>query len=112
MAERQANPYRPGFNQAPAELAGREDILAAANEALDVAALDGRTPRPLILIGTRGVGKTVILNEIATIAATRLSWLTVGVEVRPQTPFLPDLIDRLEHARDLYRQAPPNDPSP
>ena len=62
---RQPNPYRPGFNQAPDVLVGRDEVLAAAREALDVAALDGRTPRPLVLVGSRGVGKTVLLGQIA-----------------------------------------------
>ena len=98
------NPYRPGFNQAPTSLAGREVAIASVTEALDIAALDGRTPRPLIFVGGRGVGKTVLLGEAAAIAAGSLSWLTVPVEVRPARPFTPQLIERLAAARDLYRQ--------
>lgn len=105
--QRVPNPYRPGFNQAPASLAGREPVLAAIREALDVAALDGRTPRPLVLTGGRGVGKTVLLGEAAAIAADELSWLTVPVEVRPRRPFTPQLIERLVAARTLYEQVPP-----
>ncbi len=107
MATRVPNPYRPGFNQAPAALAGRDSVLEAVAEALDVAALDGRTPRPLVLTGGRGVGKTVILGEAAAIAATEHSWLTVPIEIRPERPFTTQLLERLAAARDLYRQAPP-----
>ena len=98
------NPYRPGFNQAPAALAGRDFAIAAVTEALDVAALDGRTPRPVVFVGGRGVGKTVLLGEAAAIAADKHSWLTVPVEVRPGRDFRPQLIERLAAARDLYRQ--------
>ena len=42
---RQPNPYRPGFNQTPTVIAGLDEVLSAAREAIDVAALDGRTPR-------------------------------------------------------------------
>lgn len=101
------NPYRPGFNQAPAALAGRDVAVAAVTEALDVAALDGRTPRPLVFVGGRGVGKTVLLGEAAAIAAEKHSWLTVPVEVRPGRDFTPLLIERLAAARDLYRQVAP-----
>src|SRR5689334_2541544 len=101
---RQPNPYRPGFNQAPTVLAGRDDVLAAAREALDVAALDGRTPRPLVLVGSRGVGKTVLLGEVASMAATTLGWLTVAVEVRPRTPFTAQLRERLDAAAELLRE--------
>ena len=73
MTVRTPNPYRPGFNQAPAVLAGRDQVLAGALEALEVAAFDGRTPRPLLLVGPRGVGKTVTLGEIASLAAERHS---------------------------------------
>jgi hypothetical protein len=104
---RVANPYRPGFNQAPAELAGRQPVLAAAGEALDVAALDARTPRPLVLVGSRGVGKTVLLGEIAARAAETRSWLTVAIEVTPQRSFLPPLIERLQEAQALLEQAEP-----
>jgi hypothetical protein len=100
---RQPNPYRPGFNQAPAVLAGRDDVLAAAREALDVAALDARTPRPLVLVGSRGVGKTVLLGEVASVAGASLGWLTVSVEVRPRQPFTPQLCERLDAATELLR---------
>ncbi len=99
------NPFRPGFNQPPLALAGREPILAAVREALAVAALDARTPRPVVLTGGRGVGKTVLLGEAAVIAAEEHSWLTVPVEVRPDRPFTPYVVDRLTAATELYRQA-------
>lgn len=102
---RETNPYRPGFNQPPAALAGRDEVLTAVREALDVAALDGRTPRPVILTGGRGVGKTVLLGEAAALAAETHSWLTVPVEVRPNSRFRPQLVERLAAARDLYRQS-------
>lgn len=107
MDARVPNPYRPGFNQAPLALAGRDRVLDSLDEALAVAALDGRTPRPIVLTGTRGVGKTVILGEAGSRAAESYSWLTAPVEIRPDTPFLPQLIERLVVVRDLYRQTKP-----
>lgn len=93
------NPYRPGFNAPPPTFVGRDGVLASVREALDVAALDGRTPRPIILTGTRGVGKTVALGEAAALAAERLGWPSVHVEVRPRRPFTPILLERLDAAR-------------
>jgi hypothetical protein len=55
VESRIANPYRPGFNQPPVVFAGRTDVIDGAREALQVAALDGRTPRPLVLLGIEGL---------------------------------------------------------
>ena len=62
--ERIQNPYRPGFNQAPMTLGGRDDVVEDLVDALEVAAIDHRTPPPVLLVGSRGVGKTVLLGEL------------------------------------------------
>ena len=95
---RAPNPYRPGFNQPPVVFAGRADVLDGAGEALEVAAYDRRTPRPLVLVGPRGVGKTVTLGEIAELAAQEHSWPTVHVEANRGGGMLRDLCLRLEQA--------------
>lgn len=98
---RQHNPYRPGYNQAPLVLAGREGLLHDAEDALEVAAYDHRTPRPMILSGPRGVGKTVALGEISDLAARLLSWPTVHVEAKSRVSLLVELADRLRETTDL-----------
>lgn len=57
------NPYAPGAGTPPPELTGRDILLAKASIALQRIA-HGRFERSLILIGLRGVGKTVLLNRI------------------------------------------------
>jgi hypothetical protein len=79
---RHASPDRVGFSHLPAVLAGRDDVLEAADEAIAVAALDARTPTPLPLLGARGVGKTVLLEEIANRAAAAHGWPRMHVELR------------------------------
>ncbi|MDC5696663.1 ATP-binding protein [Intrasporangium calvum] len=98
---RPANPFRPGFNASPPVLVGRDHLLDAVREALAVAALDGRTPRPIVITGTRGVGKTVALGEAAALAASEHSWPTVHVEVRPGRDFTPLLTERVIAAGHL-----------
>lgn len=99
--ERQANPYRPGFNQAPLVLAGRDTVIAGAREAFEVAARDGRTPRPLILMGPRGLGKTVTLGEIVSVAESSYSWVAVRAEAKAGLSLITDLTQRLAVARML-----------
>jgi hypothetical protein len=107
---RHPNPYRPGFNQTPLVFAGRTGILDAANEALEVAAFDGRTPRPLILVGPRGVGKTVTLGEIAQAAAEQHSWPTVHVEAK-RSDLIGELSGKLHAAEQLFRGITPDGPA-
>jgi len=106
---RSTNPYRPGFNAAPPAFVGRERLLGAVREALAVAALDGRTPRPIIITGTRGVGKTVALGEAASLAAAEHAWPTVHVEVRPGRDFTALLTERLNAARHLLEHTTADD---
>src|SRR5688572_8321475 len=61
------NPFTPGAGSTPPELAGRDDLLAQARIAIERAA-SGRPARGMILLGLRGVGKTVLLNEIDRMA--------------------------------------------
>lgn len=61
------NPYAPGAGTPPPELAGRAEVLAAGTTAVKRVAA-GRTAQSLILVGLRGVGKTVLLNRLAEIA--------------------------------------------
>ncbi|RAU21779.1 AAA family ATPase [Paramagnetospirillum kuznetsovii] len=57
------NPFAPGAGSRPPELAGRSAILEAARISCG-RAVKGRNARSIMLLGLRGVGKTVLLNEI------------------------------------------------
>jgi len=62
--ESSLNPFSPNAGSRPPELVGRDDVLN------DVQTMVARLPRRLsvqsmLLTGIRGVGKTVLLNEIA-----------------------------------------------
>lgn len=76
------NPYAPGAGQRPPELAGRDEQLDAFGITLE-RAVRGRPERSVVLIGLRGVGKTVLLNALRS-SAVRAGWGTGKLEARPE----------------------------
>lgn len=61
------NPFSPGAGNPPPELAGRSELLD--NAGIIIARVKaGRHERSLMLVGLRGVGKTVLLNRIGAMA--------------------------------------------
>lgn len=83
------NPYVPGAGTPPAELAGREELLSSATTALKRAAI-GRSTQSPILVGLRGVGKTVLLVKIRELAQTE-KFRTASIEA-VEGKSLPDLL--------------------
>jgi len=61
--DRIRNPYSPGAGAPPPYLVGRDPILEQADVLLGRIKV-GRPEKSLLLIGLRGVGKTVLLNKI------------------------------------------------
>ncbi len=57
------NPYSPGAGAPPPELVGRDAVLQLA-EILLGRIKNNRPEKSLLMIGLRGVGKTVLLIEI------------------------------------------------
>lgn len=83
------NPFAPGAGSQPPELAGRDDIISDADVALQRILL-GKHSRSQILLGLRGVGKTVLLNRIEEMAENR-GHVTSFIEA-PENKSLTDLI--------------------
>ena len=57
------NPYAPGAGTPPPELAGRDDLRETARIALERVRA-GRPGKSIMMVGLRGVGKTVLLDRI------------------------------------------------
>ena len=76
--DRLANPFAPGAGAPPPELAGRDGIIDAATVALH-RVRRGKPEKSQMLLGLRGVGKTVLLNRIDELAED-LGYLTVPLE--------------------------------
>ncbi|MBI4181832.1 MAG: ATP-binding protein [Candidatus Aenigmarchaeota archaeon] len=83
------NPYAPGAGTIPPELAGRDEIIERVAIALD-RCRNGLSSRGLLLVGLRGVGKTVLLTHISQEAEAR-GFVVVSIET-PENRSLPSLI--------------------
>lgn len=57
------NPFAPGAGTPPPELAGRDALRSALRVALERARI-GRPSKSAMLVGLRGVGKTVLLDRV------------------------------------------------
>jgi len=78
------NPFSPGAGSPPPELAGREQILEQAR-ILFGRVLRGRAEKSLLLTGLRGVGKTVLLNEMERISQNQ-GYKTILIEAHEDKP--------------------------
>jgi hypothetical protein len=79
------NPYSPGAGAPPPELVGRNPILKQG-EILLGRIRAGRPEKSLLLTGLRGVGKTVLLNEIQRMAENT-GYQTIFIEAHEDKPF-------------------------
>jgi hypothetical protein len=94
------NPFAPGAGQRPPELAGRDKEVTAFEVVLERVSR-GRPERSLVLTGLRGVGKTVMLGELRSMAM-RHGWGAGKVEARPDAELRRPLSAALHRAvRDL-----------
>jgi hypothetical protein len=99
------NPFAPGAGQRPPELAGRDREVDAFEIVLERVAR-GRPERSLVLTGLRGVGKTVLLGELRSMAV-RAGWGSGKIEARPDADLRRPLSAALHRAiRDLAVQHP------
>lgn len=95
------NPFRPTFGASPHYWAGRRIILDEFADALDSG--PGSSARSIVVTGSRGIGKTVLLNELEDIAATR-GWIVLRASARG------DIVEELVHSvipAKIHQLSPP-----
>jgi hypothetical protein len=108
-----ANPFAPGAGAPPPELAGREELLQRVAITLE-RIRQGRPSKSVLMVGLRGVGKTVLLDRMRD-NAERVGIHTLRIEA-PENRSLPALLapqlrlallrlSRDARARDLARRA-------
>jgi hypothetical protein len=107
------NPFAPGAGSPPPELSGRAGLLARASTALG-RIQHGRAEKGVVLVGLRGVGKTVLLSEIRR-RAEAAKFRTCDIEAHEGKPLpallVPQLrrvlleLDRLESLSEQVKRA-------
>jgi len=107
------NPFAPGAGSMPPQLAGRERVREQVRIALERARL-GRPARSVLMVGLRGVGKTVLLDRLRLDAeASGIRTLRLEAPEGRSLPALlaPELrvallkLSRVERARALAQRA-------
>jgi hypothetical protein len=83
------DPFAPGAGTPPPELAGRDELRATLRTALERARI-GRPAKSAMLVGLRGVGKTVLLDRVREDAES-VGIHTVRIEA-PEGRSLPALL--------------------
>lgn len=106
------NPFSPGAGAPPPELVGRDSILEQARILLG-RIKQKRPEKSILLTGLRGVGKTVLLNEIERLAKAD-GYRTIVVEAHEDKPLGPLLapylrsllfeLDRIAGAGDKVKR--------
>lgn len=87
------NPYNPGAGTPPPELAGRDALIKQARMAIE-RVRKGKPAKSFIMLGLRGVGKTVLLNEFEQIAES-LGCQTAMLETDPEKTLAAQLAPQL-----------------
>ena len=87
--DRRNNPYAPGAGLQPPELAGRDRLIEDVTIDMD-RVLARRPTKGLVLLGLRGVGKTVLLNRLRAFADDK-GFETAKIEA-PEGGALPELL--------------------
>ena len=87
------NPFSPGAGSPPPELVGRDPILDQARVLLG--RIKAKRPeKSMLLTGLRGVGKTVLLNEIERLAIAD-GYRTISIEAHEDKPLGPLIASNL-----------------
>lgn len=84
-----SNPFSPGAGNQPPELAGRGELLRQV-EILLARIKAGRAEQSMLMVGLRGVGKTVLLNRVRDLAVAQ-GYQAVFIEA-PENKPLPLLL--------------------
>lgn len=107
------NPYSPGAGTPPPELAGREDLRETVRVCIE-RVRRGNPAKSVLMVGLRGVGKTVLLDQMRKDA--ELSGIHTVLIEAPESRSLPAMLapqlrlallrlSRIERAKSIAQRA-------
>jgi len=91
-----APPYTPGFGRRPPVVAGRDALLDDVARVLEAGPEHPRFCRALL--GSRGTGKTVLLDVIGGVASKQLGWAVLHVQALQEESLVAVLLQRIPEA--------------
>ena len=91
-----APPYTPGFGRRPPVVAGRDALLDDVERVLEVGPEHPRFCRAIL--GSRGTGKTVLLDVIGEVASRELGWAVLHVQALQEESLVAVLLQRIPEA--------------
>ena len=88
-----APPYTPGFGRRPPVVAGRDALVDDVARVLEVGPEHPRFCRAVL--GSRGTGKTVLLDVIGEVASKELGWAVLHVQALQEESLVDVLLQRI-----------------
>ncbi len=91
-----APPYTPGFGRRPPVVAGRDALVDDVARVLEVGPEHPRFCRAIL--GSRGTGKTVLLDVIGEVASKELGWAVLHLQALQEESLVAVLLQRVPEA--------------
>ena len=91
-----APPYTPGSGRRPPVVAGRDGLVDDVERVLGVGPEHPRFCRAIL--GSRGTGKTVLLDVVGEVASKELGWAVLHVQALQEESLVAVLLQRIPEA--------------
>jgi AAA ATPase domain len=101
-----APPYTPGFGRRPPVVAGRDALVDDVVRVLETGPEHPRFCRALL--GSRGTGKTVLLDVFGEVAANELGWAVLHVQALQEESLVAVLLQRVPGALRPWERFDPS----